>query len=61
LLDSLLNTAVGSVVVKAEDLSPIMTALTDNAAVIVPFGIGIVAVFAGIKFIPKLIKTFARG
>lgn len=43
------------------DLAPIMTALTSNAAVIVPWGIGVVAVFAGIRFIPTLIKTFARG
>lgn len=48
-------------VVSASALTPIMTALTENAAVIVPFGVGIIAVFAGIRFIPTLIKTFARG
>lgn len=48
-------------VVKAADLAPILTAFTDNAAVIVPVGIALVAGFAGIRFIPKLIKTFAKG
>lgn len=51
----------GIYVVSADALAPITTALTSNAAVIVPFGIGIVAIFAGIRFIPTLIKTFARG
>lgn len=48
-------------VVTAGDLAPILTSLTDNAAVIVPWGIGVVAVFAGIRFVPKLIKMFTRG
>lgn len=47
--------------VSASDLAPITSALTDNAAVIVPVGIGIVAIMVGISFIPKLIKKFAKG
>lgn len=50
-----------SYVVEAADLAPLMAAFTSNAAVIVPVGIALVAGFAGIRFIPKLIKTFARG
>lgn len=47
--------------VKAADLAPVMETLTTNAAVIVPFGVGLIAVFAGIRLIPKLIKNFTRG
>lgn len=55
------NLLEGVYTISASALTPIMTALTSNAAVIVPFGVGIIAVFAGIRFIPTLIKTFARG
>lgn len=47
--------------VTAENLSGITDTLMANAAVIVPWGIGIVAIVAGIKFVPRLIKMFARG
>lgn len=57
----MINLVEGVYVVSAAALAPITTALTENAEVIVPFGIGIVAIFAGIRFIPTLIKTFARG
>lgn len=47
--------------IKSEDLQPFWETFNGNAAIIVPFGIGIVVAFAAIKFVPKLIKTFAKG
>lgn len=47
--------------VSATALQPIMDVLTSNAAVILPFGVGLIATFAGIKLIPKLVKTFTKG
>lgn len=47
--------------VSADALAPIMEVLTSNAAVILPFGVGLIATFAGIKLIPKLVKTFTKG
>ena len=48
-------------VVTAEALKPVMDVVTANAAVVLPFGIGLIATFAGIKLIPKLVKTFTKG
>lgn len=47
--------------ITAAALQPIMDVLTSNAAVILPFGVGLIATFAGIKLIPKVIKTFTKG
>lgn len=47
--------------VSAAALTPIMDVLSSNAAVILPFGIGLIATFAGIKLIPKLVKTLTKG
>lgn len=61
-LKEVINLEGGSIyTVKAADLAPVMDALTSNAAVIVPFGVGLIAVFAGIRLVPKLIKNFTRG
>lgn len=48
-------------VVKPTDLTPVMTALTSNLAVIVPFGVSIMAIVIGAAFIPKLVKKFVKG
>lgn len=48
-------------VVSATDLAPILETVTSNVAVVLPFGIGLIAVFAGIKLIPKVVKTFTKG
>lgn len=47
--------------VTAAVLQPVMDVLTSNAAVLLPFGIGLIATFAGIKLIPKLVKTLTKG
>lgn len=47
-----------SALVTAADLSPITSQLTATAEVVVPFGLGVLAVFTGIKFIPRLIRIF---
>lgn len=44
--------------VKAEDFQPIVEQLTANAAVIVPAGLGILAVMVGIGFIPRILYKF---
>lgn len=48
-------------VISAADLAPIMQTVTSNVAVVLPFGVGLIAVFAGIKLIPKVVKTFTKG
>lgn len=47
--------------VTGEMLAPIATTLSENALTIVPWGIGIIALFAGINLVPKMIKKFAKG
>lgn len=53
--------SAGDLAVKASDLAPIMEVFTSNVAVILPVGIGLIAAFAGLKLVPKLIKTFTKG
>lgn len=52
---------VTSVAVSSDQLQPIISAVTDNIAVILPIAIGIFGIFFGIKLIPKLINMFKRG
>lgn len=39
-------------------LSPITTAITDNLAVLLPVGIGIMAVMLGVHLVPRIIYKF---
>lgn len=56
-----MDTDTSAYVVKTSDLAQITEILTDNLAVIVPFGIGITAILVGVSFIPRLIKRFTKG
>lgn len=47
--------------VSASDFAPVMTFVQANAAVIVPAGVGIVVVLAGIKLLPGMIKGWIRA
>lgn len=44
--------------VSASDFAPIAAQLMENAKVIVPAGLGILAVMVGIGFIPKILYKF---
>ena len=44
--------------VTAAMFEPILETLTANAAVIVPAGIGVMAVMVGIGFIPRILRKF---
>jgi hypothetical protein len=39
-------------------VQPIVDAVTDNATVLVPIGIGIMAVMVGISLIPRIVYKF---
>lgn len=56
-----LMSAASPYVINASDLAPVMTALVSNLAVIVPFGVSIMALVLGASFIPKLVKKFGKG
>ena len=56
-----INSVNAPYVVKPEDLSLIDSALQGNMAVIVPWGLGILALILGIRFIPRLIKMWVKG
>lgn len=47
--------------ISAADFAPLLGVVTDNLAVIVPAGIGILVTVAGVKMLPGLIKTWTRG
>jgi len=42
-------------------LEPVIDALTDNLAVIIPVGIVLFGIVLGIRFIPILFRMFTRG
>lgn len=47
--------------VSAELFAPIISTVTDNAAILVPAGLGITVLLIGIKMIPKLVKSLVKG
>lgn len=60
---SFLNTvATGAAEIKVaitpEMLEPITTALTENLAVLLPVGIGIMGVMIGVSLIPRIVYKF---
>lgn len=47
-----------NVPVTAGMLQPITTAITDNLTVLLPVGIGIMAIMLGVSLIPRIIYKF---
>lgn len=47
-------------VITADMLKPLVDGVTANVGVILPVGLGLMAIFLGIKFIPRLIHMFAK-
>lgn len=53
-----LLTAAGGATLTAEELAPIASAVSDNAGVLLPVGITIMAVMVGISLIPRIVYKF---
>ena len=49
-----------SVAVTSSMLQPIVTAVTENIAVILPVGITIFGIFIGLKLVPRIISKFTH-
>ena len=49
-----------NVAITNEMLQPLVDGVTANIGVILPVGIGLMAIFIGIALIPKLIKKFTK-
>ncbi len=47
-----------AVVVTAEMLEPVVSAITDNLGVLLPVGLTILAVMIGVSLIPRIIYKF---
>lgn len=47
-----------SAVITADMLSGLTSIVTDNVQVLIPAGIGIMAIMVGVSLIPKVIKKF---
>lgn len=45
-------------VISASQLAPIADTINSNAAVLIPVGIGVMAIMVGIKIIPRIINNF---
>lgn len=48
----------GAALVSAADVTAITTMVTDTAAVLVPAGLGILALMVGIALIPRILYRF---
>lgn len=48
----------GSAVVTAEMLAPVIDTITANVTVLLPVGLGILAIMLGIALIPRIIWKF---
>ena len=48
------------VAVTSDMLQPIVNAVTDNIAVILPVGITIFGIFIGLKLVPRIISKFTH-
>lgn len=51
-------TSFGTAVVTAEMLEPVTTAITENLAVCLPVGLGLLAIMLGVSLIPRIYKFF---
>jgi hypothetical protein len=45
-------------VITAEMLEPITAAVTDNLGVLLPIGIGLMAIMIGVRLIPRIVYSF---
>lgn len=52
------NVVLASATLTSEQLAPISSAVSGNAAVLVPVGIAIMAVMVGITMIPRIVYKF---
>lgn len=59
-MDGLTLLAGATSVVTPEMLQPLVDGVTANLGIILPIGVGLLAVFIGIALIPKLIKKFTN-
>lgn len=50
--------AVGAATVTAEQVAPITAAVTDNIGVLLPVGLGIMAIMIGVSLIPRIVYKF---
>lgn len=50
--------ASSAVTVTSAMLAPVTSAVTDNLAVLLPVGIGIMAIMLGVSLIPRIIYKF---
>lgn len=48
----------GAALVTADQLAPLTKAVTDNAGVLIPVGIGIMALLISISLIPRILYKF---
>jgi len=51
----------GGVGMTASMLEPLVTAVTDNIAMVLPVGITIFGIMIGIGLIPKIVKQFKKS
>ncbi|WP_214659108.1 hypothetical protein [Candidatus Formimonas warabiya] len=49
---------LGTAIVTAEQLAPITTAVTENLGVLLPVGVGLMAIMIGVALIPRIIYKF---
>lgn len=50
--------AEGAALISAADLAPLTQAVTDNAGVLIPVGVGIMALLISISLIPRILYKF---
>ncbi|WP_214659107.1 hypothetical protein [Candidatus Formimonas warabiya] len=49
---------VGGALLTSAQLAPITAALTDNLAVLLPIGVGLMAIMIGVALIPRIVYKF---
>jgi hypothetical protein len=49
---------LGSAVVTSEMLAPVTSAINENLDVLLPVGIGIMAILIGVSLIPRIVYKF---
>lgn len=49
-----------TIAITQDMLKPLVQGVVDNIAVVLPMGLGLFAIFLGIRIIPSLVSRFAR-
>ncbi len=49
-----------TIAITQDMLTPLVQGVVDNIAVVLPMGLGLFAIFLGIRIIPSLVSRFAR-